>query len=110
MLEALKDIEPPDGLPFQEHIVQCSQNVGPPEYELKTNGHYNMCGIIQDEENDGSSWAANAGKFPPETTSSTFLDSADDIDDDMVFREGSVTSDLTSSFRCLQPTTLPREL
>lgn len=93
VLEALKEIEPPDGLPFQEHLVQCSQNVGPPEYELKTNGYYNMSCIIQDEENDGSSLAANAGKFPPETTGSTFLDSADDIDDDMVSSEGSATSD-----------------
>jgi len=93
VLEALKEIKPPDGLPFQEHIVKCSQNVGPPEYELKTNGYYNMCCIIQDEENYGSSFTANAGKFPPETTGSTFLDSAGDIDDNMVSGEGSATSD-----------------
>ena len=44
VLEALKEIKP-DSLPFQEHIVECKQDVNPPDHEHKTQGVYDMSGI-----------------------------------------------------------------
>ena len=53
VLEGLQKIQP-DDLPFQEHIVKCNRNVGPPGYESKTNGFFVMSDIINKEveEND----------------------------------------------------------
>ncbi len=51
VLEGLQEIEP-DELPFQEHIVKCSRDVGPPDYEKKTNGFFDMSGILEDEVDD----------------------------------------------------------
>ena len=48
VLEGLKEIEPGE-LPFHEHIVKCSRDVGVPDYENKTEGFFNMSGIIEDE-------------------------------------------------------------
>ena len=51
VLEGLQEIEPGE-LPFQEQIVKCSQDVGPPDYENKTNGFFDMSGIIEKEPDD----------------------------------------------------------
>ena len=53
VLEGLQKIQS-DELPFQEHIVKCNRNVGPPGYEIKTNGFFVMSDIINKEvvEND----------------------------------------------------------
>ena len=51
VLEGLKEIEPGE-LPFHEHIVKCSQDVGVPGYENKTNGFFDMSGIIEDGSDD----------------------------------------------------------
>ena len=48
VLEGLQKIQP-DELPFQEHIVKCNRNVGPPGYEIKTNGFFVMSDIINKE-------------------------------------------------------------
>lgn len=48
VLEGLQKIQP-DDLPFQEHIVKCNRNVGPPGYESKTNGFFVMSDIINKE-------------------------------------------------------------
>lgn len=48
VLEGLQEIEPGE-LPFHEHIVKCSRDVGVPDYENKTNGFFDMSGIIEDE-------------------------------------------------------------
>lgn len=47
VLEGLQEIEPGE-LPFHEHIVKCSRDVGVPDYENKTNGFFDMSGIIED--------------------------------------------------------------
>ena len=47
-LEGLQKIQP-DELPFQEHIVKCNRNVGPPGYESKTNGFFVMSDITDKE-------------------------------------------------------------
>ena len=54
VLEGLQKIQP-DELPFQEHIVKCNRNVGPPGYESKTNGFFVMSDITDNEvaENNG---------------------------------------------------------
>ena len=54
VLEGLQKIQP-DELPFQEHIVKCNRNVGPPGYESKTNGFFVMSDITDNEveENKG---------------------------------------------------------
>ena len=54
VLEGLQKIQP-DELPFQEHIVKCNRNVGPPGYESKTNGFFVMSDITDKEveENNG---------------------------------------------------------
>ena len=52
VLEGLQEIEP-GKLPFHEHIVKCSRDIGAPDYENKTNGFFDMSGIIEDEV-DGS--------------------------------------------------------
>ena len=59
VLEGLQEIDP-DGLPFEEHIVKCSQDVKPPEYENKTNGFFDMSGIIEGEVDLTESLASNA--------------------------------------------------
>ena len=48
VLEGLQKIQP-DELPFQEHIVKCNRNVGPPGYESKTNGFFVMSDITDKE-------------------------------------------------------------
>ena len=48
VLEGLQEIKPGE-LPFHEHIVKCSRDVGEPDYENKTNGFFDMSGIIEDE-------------------------------------------------------------
>ena len=48
VLEGLKEIQP-DEFPFQEHIVKCIRDVGPPSYEKKTNGFFVMSDITSDE-------------------------------------------------------------
>ena len=48
VLEGLQEIEPGE-LPFYEHIVKCSRDVRVPDYENKTDGFFNMSGIIEDE-------------------------------------------------------------
>jgi len=50
VLETLKEIKP-DSLPFQEHIVECKQDVDPPDHERKTQGFYDMSGIANDDVN-----------------------------------------------------------
>ena len=50
VLEALKEIKP-DSLPFKEHIVECKQDVDPPDHEHKTQGVYDMSGITSDSVN-----------------------------------------------------------
>ncbi|KAM7440667.1 NFX1-type zinc finger-containing protein 1 [Porites harrisoni] len=45
VLEGLQKIQP-DELPFQEHIIKCNQNVGPPEYETKTKGFFDMSDVM----------------------------------------------------------------
>ncbi|KAJ7380467.1 NFX1-type zinc finger-containing protein 1 [Desmophyllum pertusum] len=59
VLEALKEIGP-GALPFEEHIVECSKVVGPPDHEHRTNGYYNMSGILQDGVDGVSDWAPTA--------------------------------------------------
>ena len=48
VLEGLQKIQA-DELPFQEHIVKCNRNVGPPGYESKTNGFFVMSDITDKE-------------------------------------------------------------
>ena len=48
VLEGLQEIEPGE-LPFHEHIVKCSRDVGAPDYENKTNGFFDLSGITEDE-------------------------------------------------------------
>ena len=48
VLEGLQEIGPGE-LPFHEHIVKCSRDVGVPDYENKTNGFFDMSAIIEDE-------------------------------------------------------------
>ena len=48
VLEGLQEIEP-GGLPFEEHIVQCNQDVEPPAYEINTGGLFDMSGMIEKE-------------------------------------------------------------
>ena len=48
VLEGLQEIGP-DELPFQEHIVKCNSDVGPPDYENRTKGLFDISGIIEDE-------------------------------------------------------------
>ena len=92
VLEALKEIKP-DELPFQEHIVKCSQNVKPPDHELKTNGFYDMTGIAQVEEtSDGSDSVSFTDEFNPETGSSVESASYSE-DENMVSSDGNVVSD-----------------
>ena len=81
VLEALKDIEPHDGLPFQEHIVHCSPRVMPPDHEQITDGYYDLTGIAQD------------GEFTWETRNSSFLDITDGSDIDMKSYNSNATSD-----------------
>ena len=69
VLEALKEIEP-DSLPFQEHIVECRKDVGPPDHEQKTGGYYDMSAIFQDKVNDGVDWFPTANKHIPEDSNS----------------------------------------
>ena len=59
VLEGLQELDP-DGLPFEEHIVKCCQDVKPPEYENKTNGFFDMSGIIEGEVDLTESQASNA--------------------------------------------------
>ncbi|KAJ7380472.1 NFX1-type zinc finger-containing protein 1 [Desmophyllum pertusum] len=60
VLEGLKEIEP-DGLPFQEYIVKCNRDVGPPYYEKKMNGFFDMSGIIEDEVDEQQHGLSNSG-------------------------------------------------
>lgn len=53
VLEGLQKIQP-DELPFQEHIVKCNRNVGPPGYESKTNGFFVMSDITDKEVEDNN--------------------------------------------------------
>lgn len=48
VLEGLQEIEPGE-LPFHEQIVKCIRDVWAPDYENKTNGFFDMSGIIEDE-------------------------------------------------------------
>ena len=48
VLEGLQEIEPGE-LPFHKHIVQWSRDIAVPDYENKTNGFFDMSGIIEDE-------------------------------------------------------------
>ena len=58
VLEGLQGIK--DGeLPFAEHIVQCNQDVKPPAYENKTNGFFDMSGIIEQEVDLTTSQVSN---------------------------------------------------
>ena len=49
VLEALKEIQPEE-LPFQRHIVECCQDVGPPEYQIKKENSseftFNFTGVL----------------------------------------------------------------
>ena len=45
VLEGLQKIKP-DELPFQEHIINCHPIVGPPEYESKTKGFFDMSDVM----------------------------------------------------------------
>ena len=59
VLEGLQEIQP-DRLPFQEHIVKCIREVGPPGYEEKTNGFFVMNDIAdydRKSESQDSDWA-----------------------------------------------------
>ena len=84
VLEALKEIEP-DGMPFQEHIVNCSRNVRPPDHELTTNGNYDMSGIIQDD------WDPTVGDFADDRAPNSAQPYSDD--DSMIFTDRSMVFD-----------------
>lgn len=53
VLEGLKEIQP-GKLPFEEHIVKCVQDVGPPGYEKRTNGFFVMADITDFDWNSQS--------------------------------------------------------
>ena len=86
VLEALKEIGP-GALPFEEHIVECSKVVGPPDHEHRTNGYYNISGILQDGVDGVSDWAPTAhndsNSSPPESLLSSEDESMDFSDDNL---------------------------
>ena len=88
VLEGLQEIEPGE-LPFHEHIVKCSRDVGAPDYENKTNGFFDMSGIIEDEAD---------GTAAPQWNNS--LEENDDnnqsIGDELMLEEDSVVPASTS--------------
>ena len=94
VLEALKDIEPHDGLPFQEHIVHCSQSVIRPDHEQITDGYYDLTGITQGGGIDGRDWASTAEEFTWKTRDSALQDMTVDLDINM-------TSDNSSDHRVI---------
>ena len=53
VLDGLKEIQP-GNLPFEEHIVKCVQDVGPPGYEKRTNGFFVMSDIADMDLNSQS--------------------------------------------------------
>ena len=91
VLEGLQNIQP-DDLPFQEHIVKCNRDVGPPEYENKTNGFFVMSDIINNEVgmNDTELAFDNAMEEDNDENQSA---TNEDIFDNWAFRDWNSDSD-----------------
>lgn len=91
VLEGLQEIQA-DSLPFQEHIVKCIREVGPPGYEEKTNGFFVMSDITdfdRNSESHNSDWAPAGDESMPEDNSVT-------KDDNSVSLTGDAFSDVSS--------------
>ena len=76
VLEGLQEIKP-DRLPFQEHIVKCIREVGPPGYEEKTNGFFVMRGVADlnlNSESHNSNLVPAGDESIPEDDSVTLDD------------------------------------
>ena len=78
VLEGLQEIQP-DRLPFQEHIVKCIREVGPPGYEEKTNGFFVMRGVADlnwNSESHNSDLVPAGDESMPEDDSVTLDDNS----------------------------------